>query len=90
MSVLPIDVEGNNLQANFGLMQELSRQGGGTVYFPNQMEEIMNELDSREDITSVSYSQIKLSELINLKWIFFLILGLLALEWLVRKRNGSY
>ena len=90
LSVLPIDVEGNNLQANFGLMQELSRQGGGTVYFPNQMEEIMNELDSREDITSVSYSQIKLSELINLKWIFFLILGLLALEWLVRKRNGSY
>ena len=90
VSVLPIDIEGNNLQANFGLMQELSRQSGGVIYFPNQMNEIVKELDSREDITSISYSQVKLSELINLKWIFFLILGLLALEWLVRKRNGSY
>jgi hypothetical protein len=90
LTILPIDVEGNNLQANFGLLQEISQQNGGKSYFPNQMNEILKELESREDITSISYSQVKLSELINLKWIFFLILGLLALEWLVRKRSGSY
>lgn len=90
LTILPIDVEGNNLQANLGLMKEISGQNGGKSFFPSQMNEIIKELESREDITAISYSQVKLSELINLKWIFFLILGLLAMEWLVRKRNGSY
>ena len=31
-----------------------------------------------------------LRDLINERWIFFLLMGLLAIEWFLRKRNGAY
>ena len=43
-----------------------------------------------KNIVSVSYTNEKFSDLIGLKWIFFLLLTLLSIEWFVRKRSGGY
>jgi hypothetical protein len=39
---------------------------------------------------SVSYENKQLNDLINFRWILALIIGLLSLEWLLRKRAGTY
>ena len=47
-------------------------------------------LDKRDDVTSVSYRNEEVKDIINLKWLFFVILALLSIEWFIRKRGGAY
>jgi hypothetical protein len=47
-----------------------------------------------QDIIKANYKPVitaeeDLQDLINLKWIFFVILGFLTVEWAVRKYSGS-
>ena len=36
------------------------------------------------------WSEKKLKDFINLKWVFFLLMAFLAAEWFLRKRSGAY
>ena len=42
----------------------------------------------RDDVKPISYTEKQLDDLLNLKWIFFLLLALFSVEWFIRKRNG--
>ncbi|MBL0048451.1 MAG: hypothetical protein IPP32_10195 [Bacteroidetes bacterium] len=89
-TVSPLVVESINTTADHQLLYNLAQQHNGAMYYPSNLEALQNKLLQREDIKPVSYSEKKLMELINLKWVFFLLLTLLSLEWFLRKRNGSY
>ncbi|HLC82828.1 MAG TPA: hypothetical protein VJI69_03290, partial [Bacteroidia bacterium] len=89
-SITALQVELTNTVADHQLLYSLAKKHDGELIYPNQMEQLANKLNSREDIKSVSYSEKKLRDVINLKWIFFLILALLSFEWFMRKRNGAY
>lgn len=90
LTVLPIQVESIDLRANHQLLDKLSELNGGVFYPMNQVDRLIQDIKNRDDINAVSYSQTELTDLIHNKWIFFLLLILLSLEWFVRKRNGSY
>ena len=68
----------------------LAKKSGGELIYPNQLDKLTEILNAREDIKPISHSEKKLSDMINLKWIFFLLLSLLSLEWFIRKINGAY
>lgn len=89
-SVSALQVELTNTVADHQLLYSISQKHDGEMVYPNELDVIVQKLNSRTDIKSVSYSQKKLSDLINLKWIFFLLLSLLSFEWFMRKRNGAY
>ncbi len=89
-SVSAIVIEQLQTKANHQLLNSLSEKQGGKLYLPLQLSELQNDLLQREDLLPVAYAEQKLNELINLKWIFFLILALLSLEWFIRKRFGGY
>ncbi len=89
-SVNALQVEQNETVADHQLLYSLSQKTGGQLFFPSQLDALTKLLESKEDIKTVSYSQIKLIDLINLKAIFFLLLAMLSLEWFLRKRNGGY
>lgn len=89
-SISPIQVESVSTIADHQLLFNLAKKHNGEMLFPAQLDEIPKILDSRKDIASVSFTQKKLSDFINLKWIFFLLLAFLSLEWFIRKRSGSY
>lgn len=83
-------MEANNTVANHQLLQNISEKFGGELFYPTEMQEIANIIEENNNITPIIYEEKDLKELINLKWIFFLILTLLSLEWFLRKRNGAY
>ncbi len=83
-------LEANNTIANHQLLQNISEKFGGKLFFPKETEELAKSINSNEDITSIIYEENDLKELISLKWIFFVLLTLLSLEWFLRKRNGAY
>lgn len=89
-SISPLQVELTNTVADHQLLYSLSKKHDGEMLYPNELEKLSTQLNAREDIKSVSYSEKKLTDLINVKWVFFLIIALLSLEWFMRKRSGAY
>ncbi|GAB4132700.1 MAG: hypothetical protein Fur0041_04280 [Bacteroidia bacterium] len=89
-SVIPLRAEFTNTTANHQELYALSSKHNGKMYFPDQLKTLAQDLLSREDIKPVIYNPKKLIELVNLPWIFVLILLLLSVEWFLRKRNGAY
>lgn len=89
-TVSPIQVERVNSIANHQLLFNLSERTGGKMLQASQLSELPALLASREDVASVSFSKKTLLDLINERWIFFLVLVLLSAEWFLRKRQGAY
>jgi hypothetical protein len=89
-SVTALQVEAVNTIADHHLLFNLAKKHGGTMVYPNELEKLNTMLQQREDIKTVTYSEKKLTDLINLKWLFFALLALLSLEWFIRKQNGAY
>ena len=89
-SVNALQLERTNTIADHQLLFATASRNGGAMIYPGQEEQLLNALNKREDITSVSYQHKKLKELIDTPWIFILVMMLLSLEWFLRKRSGSY
>lgn len=90
LQIKPLFLEANNTRANHQFLQNISQKFGGGLFYPNNMDDISKALNVNNDIASIIYEENNLKEFINLKWIFFLLLALLSLEWFLRKRNGAY
>lgn len=89
-SVSALQVEATNTVADHQLMYSLANQTGGQMYYPTQLELLAQDILNREDIKPVIYNHKRLDDVIHEKWIFFLILILIAVEWFLRKRSGAY
>jgi len=85
-----INIESSKLVANNKLMEQLALKNNGKNYNVNSMNLLTDEISKNNNIVSVSYTEKKLTELINLKLIFFTLILLLSFEWFIRKIFGSY
>lgn len=88
--ILPLMLEANNSTADFQLMQNLAKKFGGTMFYPSTMNKISSTISQNSTISSIIYEEHDLKDWIQIKWIFFVLILLLALEWFLRKRNGAY
>lgn len=88
--VKALQLEKLNAEADYNLMYQLAAKSNGEVILPSELEQLVERFKSRGDITAVSYINEEVEDIINLKWIFFLLLALLSIEWLIRKRGGAY
>jgi hypothetical protein len=89
ITIKAIVAEKINTVADHTLLFQLARNTGGKLFEKNQLDQLEKELISSELIKPITYTQKQLNDLVDLKWIFFLILGLLSLEWFLRKRSGT-
>lgn len=84
-----IQLENLNLTADFDVLRQLSAKTGGKFFKKNQFEEIKQTILNHKVADKIDASE-DLKEMINLRWIFFLILGCLTVEWVFRKYLGGY
>jgi hypothetical protein len=89
-SVSPLVIEFANTTADHQVLYNLAKRHNGEMYMPAELDALHDALLKREDIKPVIYNSKKLLDLINLWWIFALIMLLLTAEWFFRKRNGAY
>ncbi|MFZ4784718.1 MAG: hypothetical protein ACOYLH_04515 [Flavobacteriales bacterium] len=89
-SVSALQLELTNTIADHRLMSQLAKENNGEMVYPNEIQKLVEMIKSRKDIVSVSYENKQLDDLINFRWILAIILFLLSLEWLLRKRAGTY
>lgn len=78
-----------NLTADFEMLRKLSHATGGKFYKASQTEQLKADL-TRKEASSVIHSEEKFDNLLNLKWVFFLLLALVSAEWFLRKFYGGY
>lgn len=76
--------------ADHGLWNDLAVRTNGAVVAPGGTDAIVQALEARSDLVARSYTHPSFSDLIGLRWLFFVILGLLTCEWVLRRRNGAY
>jgi hypothetical protein len=82
-------IETQNLTADFSLLQKLADNTGGKFYSASDLSSMVKEL-ANVKAQSIIHSEDTFNPLINLKWVFFLLLALISAEWFLRKYQGSY
>lgn len=89
-SVEPVQLELYETTANHALLQGLAKQSNGQLFYPNQVASIGPLLTEENKLKPILYQSYKTQAVINFKWIFFLLLGLLTIEWVTRRYFGAY
>ena len=89
-SVVAIGIEAQQLTADIDRMRTLARLTNGNCYTAQQLPQLLEDLRHDTRITSVEHHESRFEDLIHSKWIFFVLIGLAAIEWLLRKMFGSY
>lgn len=83
------NIEPQNLVADFGLLRKLSQATGGRFYQQNEWNKFLSDFKKTEP-KELIHSEESFNPLIQLKWLFFLFLSLISVEWFSRKYLGSY
>jgi hypothetical protein len=83
------NIEPQNLVADFGLLRKLSQATGGNFYHQNEWNKFISDFKKTEP-KELIHSEESLNPLIQVKWLFLLLLILISAEWFSRKYLGSY
>ncbi len=88
--VKPLQMEKMESVANHALLRQMSGATGGAVYKPGQFEQLIQKLKETDvSVATLSTEQV-FKDLIHQKWLFWVIVLLLGMEWGMRKWNGAY
>jgi hypothetical protein len=76
--------------ANHGTLKQLSKQSNGSFHMFTSYRKMLDELEKRNDIATVTYEDHTFDDLLDYLWVFALLFILLAGEWFLRRYYGSY
>lgn len=88
-TVKPLNLEIRQSVANRQLLNSISTQSGGKMLYPQQIDQLAELIKNNENIKTIEFEDKHYSDIIDVKWIFALILVLLSAEWFLRKREGE-
>ncbi len=87
-SIIEEPAESLNLQANHALLSQLAKEHEGSMFYPNQLEQLCDTIFNNKQIKSVSTITIATSHPIDFMWMALLIIAAMAAEWLLRRIWG--
>ena len=88
-TVRSLQIETLNLTADHDMLRDLAEENGGQFFNADQMNRLVPTLSTQQAKGKIYTSELFLP-LVNLKWLFFVLLTLIAIEWGIRKYMGSY
>ncbi|MEP7196959.1 MAG: hypothetical protein ABI851_10600 [Saprospiraceae bacterium] len=89
-SIQEDDIEISNLVARPDLLRGLAEKSNGKFFYKNQLDELSNLLNNEEQNKPILFQTLDIRQIIERKWILFIILLLLSAEWFLRRFWGSY
>ena len=88
-TVRSIPLETLNLTADHRLLRQLAQENGGRFVSLNETNQLASAL-GQQTLQGKIYTSEAFLSIINLKWLFFVLLALITVEWGIRKYMGSY
>ncbi len=82
-------IEEQFTNANTTKLNRLANSTGGKLYYPTEISGLIEDFVGNADYTILQKSTLKNQALIDWKWMLFLIIILLSIEWFVRKYYGK-
>jgi len=89
LTVKALNLETRQSVANHQLLNNIAKQSGGQMLLPSQISQLADLIKHNDNIKTIVYQDKHYSDIIDIKWIFAIILALLSAEWFVRKREGE-
>ena len=74
-SIKTLQLEALQTKANHKVLFQLAEKTGGKVCYPGEIDKLKELILNKEDIKPTLFESFKTRSIINLKWIFFLIIG---------------
>ncbi len=88
-TVRSMQLEALSTTADHNLLRQLAEKTNGKFFTVNQIDKMVEAIINNIK-PNLIHSTEELSEFINLKWLFFLLLALATFEWAMRKYQGGY
>ena len=86
--ILDFNPEKQLISSNHSKLQRLAEKTNGKLYFPDKLDELVDELSTSQRYLPIQKSQQNVVSLIDFRILLGLIVLALALEWFIRKYNG--
>jgi hypothetical protein len=86
--ILDFDIEKQFVNPDMAKLKQLALQTKGTVFVPNQVDDLIEILLENEDYKAIQKDIVKKTPFIDWIWLLILIAISLAAEWFIRKYNG--
>ncbi len=86
--VLDYTLEDQDLSANGTGLRQLAFNSKGKEYFAANIDELINNLVEDQAYKTIEKENTSKKTLIDLKWLFFIIVVSLSAEWFLRKSKG--
>ncbi|GAB3640175.1 VWA domain-containing protein [Spirosoma arcticum] len=87
--VRDLQLEALNTTADHGLLRQLAQQTGGQFYGPTRIDDLVRNLTASPRPARLTSTE-EMNEIINWRWLFFVVLTLATVEWGLRKFYGGY
>ncbi len=89
-TVVAVNIENIVTTANHRVLYQMAARTGGNFYLPGAAGRMVEDLKKSASLKPAVYFQEAINELLNLRWLFFVFLLLLGVEWFLRKFWGIY
>ncbi|MDG1397497.1 MAG: VWA domain-containing protein, partial [Polaribacter sp.] len=87
--ITEFEIENQFTSANVEKLKKLANNSGGKLFYADQIDELTSELIKNQTFYTIQESTVKPQNLINWRWILFLVISLFTLEWFIRKYYGK-
>lgn len=87
--VRDLQLEALNTTANHAMLRQLAQQTGGRFYGPGNLASLASNFAGQKTPDRLTSTE-EMNELINWRWLFFVVLALVGAEWGLRKFYGGY
>ncbi len=88
--IMPVNIELINTRADYALMYRIAKETGAEMFSSDSIFKLPKLIKADKNIKAVSFTTSDLVDLIELKWLLFVIVALLSGEWFFRKFWGTY
>lgn len=85
-----MELEDLDTYADHQIMRQIAKTTGGKFFELKNAKGVLKAIRNRDDITTVSYREATFKDLVDLKWLFVLLLVFLTTEWFLRRWFGAY
>lgn len=83
-----VNLEAMNITADHHLLYRIAKENKGEMISPGELQNLPSMILA-SDVKPVVYTVKEYVEWIRLRWIVIILIGLLTLEWIMRKLNGA-
>ncbi len=88
--VLPLQSEYKQTRANHAVLRDLSEQTQGKLFYPNEFDDLLQEIQSNKNIVSVAHTTKNRNLAVDLPLILIIIVLSASVEWFLRKYYATY